>query len=57
LTGAVLYRKIYMSLYGVWPNGKCKSVGFGFIQDYDGIKFSSKLKYNSIGEMKQVVCE
>jgi hypothetical protein len=57
ITGAVLKRKIYMSLYGVWPNGKCKSVGFGFFQDYDGNKFSSNLQYNSIGDMKQVECE
>lgn len=57
LTGAVLHRKIYMSLYGVWPDGKCKAVGFGFLQDYDGNKFSSKLQYNSIGNMEQVECE
>lgn len=57
LTGAVLYRKIFMSLYGVWPDGKCKAVGFGFIQNFDGIKFSSKLQYNSIGDMNQVECE
>jgi hypothetical protein len=57
LTGAVLSRKVYMSLYGVWPNGKCKAVGFGFFQDFDGSKFSSNLKYNSIGDMKLVECE
>ncbi len=57
VTGAVLHRKIYMSLYGVWPNGKCKAVEFGFLQDFDGVKFSSKLQYNSIGDMTQVECE
>lgn len=57
LTGVVLHRKIYMNLYGVWPDGKCKAVGFGFLQDYDGNKFSSTLQYNSIGDMQQVECE
>jgi hypothetical protein len=29
-TRAVICRKLYMMLYGVWPEGKCKAVYFGF---------------------------
>lgn len=57
-TGAILCRKIYMKLYGVWPNGECKAVDFGFRQDYKGAgQYSSTLQYNSIGDMRKIECE
>jgi hypothetical protein len=56
-TGAILHRKITMVLYGVWPDGKCKAVDFGFFQDYEGNGKYSSLRYNSIGDMTEVQCE
>lgn len=56
VTGVIEDRVIYMKLLGVWPDGKCKVVDFGFRQDYVAGKYSS-LKFNSIGEMKPVICE
>jgi len=58
ITGAIICRKIYMKLLGVWPDGKCQAVDMGFRQDYTGGgKYSSTLIYHSIGDMKPVICE
>ena len=57
ITGVIICRKIYMKLLGVWPDGKCQAVDMGFRQDYVGGKYSSTLIYNSIGDMKPVICE
>ena len=47
-----------MKLYGVWPDGKCKAVEFGFKQDYmGGDKYTKSLIYNSIGDMNLIDCD
>ncbi len=57
-TGNIICRKLYMVLYGVWPDGKCKAVKFGFRQDYTGGgTFSENLLYNSIGDMTDIECD
>lgn len=57
-TGVIVCRKLYMMLYGVWPDGKCKAVYFGFRQDYNGGgKYSKTLQYHSIGDMNDIECE
>lgn len=57
-TSEIIERKIYMLLYGEWPDGKCKVVDFGFKQDYaGGGKYTDKLQYNGIGSMKLIICE
>jgi len=56
VTGKIEDRIIYMKLLGVWPDGKCKVVDFGFRQDYTGGQYSS-LKFNSIGEMTPILCD
>jgi len=57
-TSEIICRKIYMKLYGVWPEGKCEAVDFGFKQDYiGGGKYGNSLIYNGIGDMTSVVCE
>ena len=57
-TGTIVCRKLYMMLYGVWPDGKCKAVYFGFRQDYNGGgKYSKTLQYHSIGDMKDIECD
>lgn len=57
-TGAIVCRKLYMMLYGVWPDGKCKAVYFGFRQDYNGGgKYSKTLQYHSIGDMTAIDCD
>lgn len=57
ITGAIICRKIYMKLLGVWPDGKCQAVDMGFRQDYIGGKYSSTLQYHSIGDMKLILCD
>lgn len=56
-TGAIIKRRIDMQLYGVWPDGKCKTVGFGFEQEYSGGGNYGALKYTGIGDMYQVICD
>lgn len=56
ITGVIEDRIIYMKLLGVWSDGKCKIVDFGFRQDYEGSQYSA-LKFNSIGEMTPAICE
>jgi hypothetical protein len=57
-TGVIICRKLYMMLYGLWPDGKCKAVYFGFRQDYTGGgKYSKTLQYHSIGDMTDIECE
>jgi hypothetical protein len=57
-TSEIICRKIYMKLYGVWPEGKCEAVDFGFKQDYIGDgKYSDSLIYNGIGDMTSIICE
>lgn len=56
-TGIILSRKIYMVLYGVWPDGKCRYTEFSFFQDYDGRNYQNTLKYNAIGGMYRIECE
>ncbi len=58
ITGSIICRKLYMVLYGVWPDGRCKAVQFGFRQDYlGGGKYSKTLQYNSIGDMEDIECD
>ena len=57
-TGSIICRKLYMVLYGVWSDGKCKAVEFSFRQDYAGAgTFSESLLYNSIGDMTDIECD
>jgi len=57
-TDNIVCRKLYMMLYGVWPDGKCKAVYFGFRQDYSGGgKYSKSLQYHSIGDMTEIECD
>ncbi|HPS66008.1 MAG TPA: hypothetical protein PK447_10570 [Ignavibacteria bacterium] len=58
ITGNIICRKLYMVLYGTWPDGRCKAVQFGFRQDYTGGgSYSPTLQYNSIGDMEDIECE
>ena len=56
-TGVILHRRIDMQLYGVWPDGKCKMVGFEFQEEYTGGGNYGSLQYTGIGDMYQVICE
>lgn len=57
-TSEIISRHISVLLYGVWPDGKCKSVDFGFYQDYaGGGNYTKNLLYGGIGVMNRVDCE
>ena len=56
-TGVIIKRRIDMQIYGVWPDGKCKMVGFGFEEEYSGGDKYGSLRYTGIGDMTQVICE
>lgn len=56
-TGAILSRTIQMTLYGVWPDGKCQSCTFSFVEDYAGGGAYGKLQYSGIGDMELLICE
>jgi hypothetical protein len=56
-TGIITHSKIYMVLYGTWPNGKCRYTEFSFYQDFDWRNYQNTLQYNAIGSMYKVECE
>ncbi len=52
----ILRRVISGLITAKWPDGHCSYQGFSFAQEYDGSKYSKKLKYYGTGEQIKIPC-
>ena len=55
-TNIITGRELYLVLYGVWPDGKCKKLEVSIWQDFNGYQYSNEITV-SIGAMWLIECE